>query len=330
LKGALYSSHSRNGIIESYSGEFRGIRNFNITHSITVDQGLNGAFRHVGAKVYAWDNNVRESYPDYTGTVYRLRQTSSGGCVQTFSLKNGTSYSTAIDITSGDPTSWSDATAVQAYWGAEQMYAFYFNRFIRNSFDNAGTAIKLYVHYSVDYVNAFWDGTRMTYGDGNIRQVYRPLVSLDICGHEITRGVTTYSVNVIYSKKPGALNESYSDIFGECIENYAKGSNDWMMSCDIGVNGNCAAFRSMSNPNQISDPDTCKGTYWYTGSFDYGGVHVNSGVQNKWIYILSNGETGVNDNGCNYTVKGIGIEKASRIAYRNIINLCCCERCHGK
>ena len=126
----------------------------------------------------------------------------------------------------------------------------------------------------------------MTYGDGNLAQGYRPLVSLDICGHEITHGVTTYSANLTYSYESGALNESFSDIFGECIENTASGSNDWMMGCDIGVSG-CGAFRNMANPNQFGDPDTYKGTYWYTGTGDNGGVHYNSGVQNKWFYVLT-------------------------------------------
>ncbi|MFM7839309.1 MAG: fibronectin type III domain-containing protein, partial [Chitinophagaceae bacterium] len=42
------------------------------------------------------------------------------------------------------------------------------------------------------------------------------------------------------------------------------------------------------------------------------------GVQNKWFYILVNGESGVNDLGNAYAVTGIGWEKAARIAYRNL------------
>jgi Zn-dependent metalloprotease len=395
VEGAVYSSHSRNNMIESYSGEFKGIKNFDVTPSISAAQGLQAAIKHAGAKVYAWDNSVKAGYPDYkkpTGelviiggapddnfdltlawkydifaadppyraevyidaksgafvkenqllhnsnvaasgatlynevqhftadlnvTTYRLRQTTSGGGVQTYTLKNGTSYTAAADITSADANNWSDATAVQAHWGAEQTWAFYNVSFGRNSFNNAGAIIKSYVHYSTNYVNAFWDGSRMTYGDGDVSQGYGPLVSLDICGHEISHGVTTYEANLTYSYESGALNESFSDIFGECIENYAKSSNDWMMSCDIGING-CGAFRNMANPNEFGDPDTYKGTYWYTGSSDNGGVHWNSGVQNKWFYVLTSGESGTNDKGYAYHVTGIGIEKAAQIAYRNL------------
>lgn len=397
VEGAIYSAHSRNGIIESYSGEFKGIRNFDVIPAIAASSGLQSAIRHVGAKTYAWDNSVKDGYPDYkyptgelviiggaaddnleltlawkydvyaaepvyraevyinaktgefikennlihntntpasgttlyngpqnftadqSGTTYRLRQTASGGGVQTYTLKNGTFYFLASDITSTDRNIWSDATAIQAHWGAEQTWSFYFNTFNRNSFNNAGAVIKSYVHYSKNYVNAFWDGSRMTYGDGDLTQGYRPLVSIDICGHEISHGVTTYEANLTYSNESGALNESFSDIFGECIEKYASiiGYHDWMMSCDIGVSG-CGAFRSMMDPNQYGDPDTYKGTNWYSGTSDNGGVHTNSGVQNKWFFILTDGESGTNDNGYSYNVTGIGIDKAAQIAYRNL------------
>jgi Zn-dependent metalloprotease len=394
VEGAVYSAHSRNNIVEGYSGEFKGIRSFDVNPSISASQGLQAAIVHAGARIYAWDISVKAGYPDYntpkgelviiggndddelpltlawkydiyaadplyraevyidaktgvfvrennlihntntaasgttlfngirnftadyTGTTYRLRQTVSGGGVETYTLNNKTTY-TNTDITSSTPTSWTDATAVQAHWGAEQTWAFYYNKLGRNSFNNAGAIIKSYVHYSTNYVNAFWDGSRMTYGDGSLTQGYLPLVSLDICGHEITHGVTTYSANLTYSYESGALNESFSDIFGECIENYAKGTNDWMMSCDIGVSG-CGAFRNMMNPNEFGDPDTYKGTNWYTGTADYGGVHSNCGVQNKWFYVLVAGESGTNDLGYLYNVTGIGIEKASKIAYRNL------------
>ena len=394
VEGAVYSAHSKNNMIESYSGEYKGIKNFDVKPTISASQGLSAAMNHVDAVTYAWDNTVKNSYPDYkkpigelviiggasdddipltlawkydiyaaeplyraevyidaktgafikenflihninapssgstlfngvknftadlSGTTYRLRQTTSGLGVETYSLGRGTNYAAATDVTSVNNTTWTDATAVQAHWGAEQTHGFFLNKLGRNSFNNAGAIIKSYVHYSTNYVNAFWDGTRMTYGDGN-GTTYAPLVSLDICGHEIAHGVTSFSSNLIYSNESGALNESFSDIFGECVENYAKGSNDWLMSCDIGFNG-CGAFRSMSNPNLFSHPDTYQGTHWYVGIADNGGVHLNSGVQNKWFYILTTGETGVNDKAYSYSVTGIGLDKAAKIAYRNL------------
>jgi len=267
-------------------------------------------------------NGSRSITADYTGSGYRLRQTVSGGGVETYSLNNGTNYNSATDITSGSSNFTGDQTANQAHWGAERTYDYYMSTHGRNSYNNSGGVIRSYVHYSNNYVNAYWDGSRMTYGDGD-GSSYGPLVSLDICGHEITHGVTEYSANLVYQKESGALNESFSDIFGECIENYARGNNDWLMGDDIGIGGS-GALRSMSNPNQFGDPDTYGGTNWINPNCspsqfnDYCGVHTNSGVQNKWFYILAAGESGTNDIGSSYSVTGLGLTKAARIAYRNL------------
>ena len=138
-------------------------------------------------------------------------------------------------------------------------------------------------------LNAFWNGSFMTYGDGDGNS-RGPLVSLDIVGHEITHGVVQSTAGLIYRNQSGALNESFADIFGEAIEHHARNNNDWLMGGDIGLNGNSGQFRSMQNPNQFADPDTYLGDYWYVGNGDAGGVHINSGVMNKWFYIMTVGE----------------------------------------
>lgn len=263
-----------------------------------------------------YNGNVSFTADNASGP-YRLRQTASGGGIQTFDLNNGTNYNNASDVTSNSTNFTGNATGVQAHWGAESTWNYFNQKHGRNSYNNAGAIIKSYVSYSSNYVNAFWDGSRMTYGDGDGVN-YGPLVSLDICGHEITHGVTEYSANLVYSYQSGALNESFSDIFGESIEKYASGTNDWLMGDDIGAGGSGGALRSMSNPNAFNDPDTFQGTYWHTASSDNGGVHINSGVQNFWFYLLSVGKSGTNDKGDSYNVTGIGMDKAAAIAYRNL------------
>ena len=83
------------------------------------------------------------------------------------------------------------------------------------------------------------------------------------------------------------MNESFSDIFGNAIEFYADSTQfDWGMGEDITSSGK--GIRNMASPNDFRDPDTYKGTYWHTAPSDNGGVHVNSGVQNYWFYLLTN------------------------------------------
>ncbi len=101
-----------------------------------------------------------------------------------------------------------------------------------------------------------------------------------------------------------------------------KGSNDWLMGADFTVAPGKTSLRNMSNPNDpnalTQQPDTYEGDFWYTGSGDNGGVHYNSGVQNYWFYLLSEGGSGVNDNEDYFSVNAIGMNKAASIAYQNL------------
>jgi bacillolysin len=268
-----------------------------------------------GTAVTAYSGTQR-IIADYTGTTYRLRETGRGNGIQTFNLQKTTNYASAVDFTDAD-NNWNnvntnkDQYAADAHWGAEMTYDFYKTKFNRNSIDGAGFAIKSYVHYSTSYFNAFWDGTRMTYGDGSATDNNLPLTALDVCGHEISHGLTSFTSNLTYSNESGAMNEGFSDIFGTAIEFYARPSKaDWLIGADF------YTIRSMSNPNAFAQPDTYKGTFWYTGTADYGGVHTNSGVLNFWFYLLANGGSGTNDNGFSYNVASIGIEAAAAIAFK--------------
>ena len=270
-----------------------------------------------GTATTAYSGTQAITTDSYAGS-YRLRETGRGNGIQTYNMKKGTSYTTAVDFTDTD-NNWNnvnttkDQYATDAHWGAEKTYDFYKTFFNRNSIDGNGFAIKSYVHYSNNYFNAFWDGSRMTYGDGSSTDGFKPLTALDVCGHEITHGLTSFSAKLNYSSESGALNEGFSDIFGTAIEWYARPTKkDWL------IGGDFYTIRSMSNPNAYNQPDTYLGTKWYAGTSDNGGVHTNSGVLNFWFYLLSDGGTGTNDKGFVYNVSAIGITSAQAIAFRTL------------
>lgn len=254
---------------------------------------------------------------DSTGaSSYRLRETGRGNGIETYNMQTGTSYGSSVDFTDSD-NYWNnvnaaeDEIATDAHWGAEMTYDYFYNNFGRNSIDGNGFKLMSYVHYDVDYDNAFWDGQRMTYGDGSS---YNPFTALDICGHEITHGLDEMTANLNYQDESGALNEGFSDIFGCAIEFYARPSNaNWNMGEDIG-----SILRSLATPKLYQCPNTYLGNFWYTGTGDNGGVHTNSGVIGYWYYLLSDGGSGTNDNGIAYNITGLGIDDASAIAYRTL------------
>jgi len=254
----------------------------------------------------------------FSGGVYILREIGRGNGIKTLNLRKSTDYGSAVNFTDAD-NYWNnvnknlDQYATDAHWGAEKTYDFYLLKFKRNSIDGNGFALNSYVHYSRNYFNAFWDGSRMTYGDGSSTDGHKPLTALDVCGHEITHGLTSFTANLNYSFESGALNEGFSDIFGTAIEFFARPAKaDWLIGSDF------YTIRSMSNPNNYQQPDTYKGTFWYTGTSDNGGVHTNSGVLNFWFYLLAQGGVGTNDKNFHYNVTGIGISRAQRIAYRTL------------
>lgn len=253
---------------------------------------------------------------DFNGSLFRLRESGRGNGIFTTDLNNGTNGA-GVDFTHGDNV-WDDNSvdryATDAHFGAEMTFDFFLSHFNRNSIDNNGFALRSRVHYGTNFANAFWDGQYMTYGDGSSGNL--PFTALDIAGHEITHGLTEYSAGLIYQAESGALNESFSDVFAAAIERDALGPNsgEWLLGEDLNF-----LIRNMSNPNALGDPDTYFGNYWasLTGG-DNGGVHTNSGVQNYWFYLLSEGGTGTNDNNDSYSVTAIGIEDAAAVAYRNL------------
>jgi bacillolysin len=271
----------------------------------------------VGTAVTAY-SGTQTITTDYTGANYVLREVARGvgnGVINTYNLQQGTNYGAAIDFTDAD-NNWNnvnankDEYATDAHWATEKTYDYFYLEHNRNSIDNAGFPLNSYVHYNVNYFNAFWDGNRMTYGDGSATNGFKPLTSLDVCGHEVTHGLTQRTSNLVYAYESGAMNEGFSDIFGTAIEWYARpASADWLIGGDFYV------IRSMSNPNAYSHPDTYHGTHWYTGSGDNGGVHYNSGVLNYWFYLLVNGGSGINDHGVAFSVSGLGLTNAAKIAF---------------
>ncbi len=284
-----------------------------IIHHVSVDGTADT--RYSGQKTIKTDS--------YNGS-YRLRDYTRGNGIETYNMHTSTDYSTATEFTDND-NNWTaaeydnsakDNAALDAHYGAQMTYDYWKIKHNRNSYDNNGAVIKSYVHFDVNYDNAYWNGSVMTYGDGS-GTYFDALTSLDVAGHEIGHAVCSNTADLTYSNESGAMNEGFSDIWGASIEYFAAPNKQtWLIGEDIERRSGHAALRSMSDPKSEGQPDTYKGTNWYTGTSDNGGVHTNSGVLNHWYYLLSVGGSGTNDNNDSYTVNGIGIDKAGNIAYR--------------
>jgi len=174
---------------------------------------------------------------------------------------------------------------------------------------------------SCPWQNAHWNMVllRMAFGS--------PHLADDTVGHEYTHGVTQFESSLIYEYQSGAINESFSDTWGQFIDLTNGDGNDtpevrWLCGEDM----DDGASRNMADPcdpppdcsagENIRQPDRMSSDEWYSGDWDNGGVHVNSGVGNKLVYLLVDGDT---FNG--RTVSGMGISRIADLYYEVQTNL---------
>ncbi len=216
--------------------------------------------------------------------------------------------------TEGQPSN-NDAEASEAYDGTGATYDLYFEQYQRNSIDDRGLDLISTVHYGKHYDNAFWDGQQMVYGDGDGQLFQRFTKPIDVTGHELTHGVTQYTANLNYQDQSGALNESFSDVFGSLVKqkslNQTADTADWLIGAGIftsRVHG--MALRSMKAPGTAyndpvlgKDPQPADMKDYNNMPDDNGGVHINSGIPNHAFYLTATG------------IGGNAWEKAGKIWY---------------
>ncbi len=192
-----------------------------------------------------------------------------------------------------------DAAVDEAYTGLGATYDLYWEVYGRNSIDGNGMPLLGHVHYGSGYDNAFWDGERMVFGDGDGELFNRFTISADVIGHELTHGVTEHEGPLAYFLQAGALNESLSDCFGSIVKqrllNQTVEQADWLIGAGLlttQVQGK--ALRSMKEPGTAfddpvlgKDPQPAHMKDFVRTTEDNGGVHINSGIPNKAFCVAA-------------------------------------------
>ncbi|MCU1537083.1 MAG: peptidase, partial [Humibacillus sp.] len=310
-----------------------------VTEGIKADQTPTRLHTIVDARsgkvLTSWDD-IKEGSGSgiYVGTVplattagtgsYTLRDTHGNYAtdLNQATTGTGTTFTDADDVWGNGSTSSRQSAAVDAHYGAGKTYDFYNTQLGRAGIWNNGTGARSRVHYGNSYVNAFWDGTQMTYGDGSGNT--NPLVELDVAAHEMSHGVTENTAALNYTGDAGGLNEATSDIFGTATEwfaNNASDTPDYLIGEEININGNGTPLRYMDKPSRDGASKDC----WSStlGSLD---PHYSSGPLNHWYYLASEGSGAKTINGTSYnsptcdggSVTGIGHVKAEKIWYRTL------------
>ncbi|HET6856911.1 MAG TPA: M4 family metallopeptidase [Streptomyces sp.] len=175
-----------------------------------------------------------------------------------------------------------DAGAVDAHWAAGQVYDYYKQKHGRDSLDGRGMTVNSLVgvtEFGEGYVNAFWDGSKMVYGNGDAE--YKPLsADVDVVGHEMTHGVVENTAALVYAGQSGALNEAVADYFGNAIDTTASGTS--MDDRDSGLIGEdlcrTTAPRACALRDLNDGRTTSKDFLGVSFGTDNGGVHLNSTI----------------------------------------------------
>lgn len=230
------------------------------------------------------------------------------------------------------PTGVQDVDLAYDYTGA--TYDFFKARFDRDSLDGNGLPLFSTVRFCpttgpCPYQNAYWNGAQMVYGEGFA-------AADDVVAHELAHGLTQFTSNLFYYYQSGAINESLSDVFGELIDQaYGGASNDdpsvrWRIGEDLPAS--IGVIRDMADPPNPPNPcatpsiQPCNPRqpdkmssplYDFDPALeDNGGVHANSGINNKAAYLLTDGGA---FNGV--TISGLGGDKVAQIYYEAAANL---------
>ncbi len=240
-----------------------------------------------------------------------------------YDAKNGSKLPGAEVRQEGDDPV-SDPAVNEAYDGSGITYDLFFDVYGRDSIDGNGLRLDSTVHYQKGYDNAFWNGQQMVYGDGDEdlpeseRMFNRFTSALDVIGHELTHGVTSYEANLAYWDQPGALNESMSDVFGSLVKQYQRQQSaanaDWIIGEGLfTANVNGIGIRSMKAPGTAyddpvlgKDPQPAHMKDYVNTIEDNGGVHINSGIPNRAFYATA------------VELGGFAWEKAGQIWYKTL------------
>ncbi len=224
-------------------------------------------------------------------------QASEGGWT-VYTARNGTSLPGSRVRGEGEPASGDPAVDEAAVGGAGAL-ALFAEVFGRDSFDDAGAEVVMTVHYGRHYVNAFWNGAQLVFGDGDGRIFDRFTKPVDVLGHELTHAVTEHTAGLVYRNQPGALNESMSDVFASCAKQRMLGQDvtqaDWLIGAELFLPGvNARALRDMAAPGTAyddpvlgRDPQVGHLDDYLDTTDDNGGVHLNSGIPNRAFHLAA-------------------------------------------
>jgi bacillolysin len=267
-------------------------------------------------------SGTRQGITQYYNGVYNLSDSTRGAIIHTWNLQNSTDISSRVEITDNDNI-WTIAEhrpnnndmGQDVHWALQQIYDHFSDNYTISSFDNNNHRIDAYIrygYYNVERDNAFWDPYHsvLYFGDGV--EIFSPVASVDVVGHEYGHAITQFQIGWQYSGNGAVFHEGMSDIWGVILESRIRPNSIWQIGEQVTLTHSC--IRNIQNPDDPTALNQIANTF---GSSQYDGSDCNhycrSGVFSHWFYLLVNGGSGTNDIGNSYSVCGVGMDAAEEL-----------------
>ena len=246
-------------------------------------------------------NNISRTINTYleNGTFYLLNTSepmfnpaTEEGMIITLDANNTSTTELDYRYVTSTNNTWNSKPAVSAHYNATRAYEYFLQTHGLNSINGNGGNIISFINVAEDdgssMENAFWNGQAVFYGNGG--EYFKPLAgALDVAAHELGHGVISNSANLEYYGQPGAINETYADIFGSMVDR-----DDWLIGEDITRTtfSPSGALRDMADPHNMGREGD---HYWqprhvsemYLGTEDNAGVHINNGIGIHAYYLYA-------------------------------------------
>jgi bacillolysin len=269
-------------------------------------------------------------------TTYDMK----GNLARTTSVLNRFGGLSTSDMASDSDNDWTDPTVVDGHVYAGWYYDYLFKRFNRHGIDDRELRIWVLTHpvtrsdisrqpnsvVSLYYLNAFFcptcgpDGRgTVLFGEGAPLGFVGPGIevqpfsaALDVVAHELTHAVTaaTSNLNSFPFSEGGALNEAFSDMFGNSTAFFYERPGpgnlqaDYVIGKDLTTPPGGFSIRNMSNPGALGDPDH------FSRRIIGGDPHFNSTIASHAFYLAIEGGT---NRTSGQFVQGVGANNRDQI-----------------
>lgn len=306
-------AENRHYFVDAQSGEILKAYNHVMADGPVTGSGVDLLNATRNLNVYQIGNEfalIDASKPMFNAGSSTLPQ-SGKGVIYVLDAKNADS--TLFFVGSNNANSWSDRAGVSASANGGLVYDFFATNFSRDAIDGNGSTMNIIINFKENFNNAFWNGQFMVFGNGDGQAFGNLAASLDVTAHEMSHGVIERTANLVYENQPGALNESFSDVFGVLCDFWVKGENgNWLLGEEVTtplIAGD--ALRNMEDPGAANvafngqQPTKMSEfrTLPNTEQGDNGGVHINSGIPNRAFFLFA-------------TNPAVGRDKAGAVYYR--------------